>query len=57
MKLALPTGRDLGRNASAFNAFKVQRDLIDTLRGADAAQPAAAPSLTADLGTRTDRAP
>ncbi len=57
MKLALPTGRDLGRNASAFNAFKVQRDLIDTLRGADRLEPAARTSLTADLGSRADRAP
>ncbi|MFN7163589.1 MAG: M23 family metallopeptidase [Hyphomonas sp.] len=57
MKLALPTGRDLSRNASAFNAFKVQRDLIDTLRGADRVEPAATTNLTADLGARADRAP
>jgi len=33
--LELPTGRDLSRNASALDAFKVQRDVIDTLRGAE----------------------
>ena len=33
--LELPTGRDLSRNASALAAFSVQRDVIDTLRGAE----------------------
>lgn len=49
MTLELPTGRDLSRNATAFNAFQVQRDVIDKLRGADPAGPAAAPMQTADL--------
>lgn len=47
--LELPTGRDLSRNASAFEAFRVQRDVIDTLRGADPVEPAASPVLTAEL--------
>lgn len=51
MTLALPTGRDLSRNASAFNAFKVQREAIDALRGADPERPAAATTHTADLKT------
>lgn len=33
--LELPTGRDLSRNAGLFAEFKTQRNLIDTLRGAD----------------------
>jgi murein DD-endopeptidase MepM/ murein hydrolase activator NlpD len=49
MTLELPTGRDLSRNASAFNAFKVQRDVIDKLRGADPVGPAASTTQTADL--------
>jgi len=49
MTLELPTGRDLSRNASAFNAFKVQRDVIDKLRGADPVGPAAGTTQTADL--------
>ena len=54
MTLELPTGRDLSRNASAFEAFRVQRDVIDTLRGADTAEPAASEVLTAELkATRT----
>ncbi|MEQ9505882.1 MAG: M23 family metallopeptidase [Hyphomonas sp.] len=34
MTLELPTGRDLAKNASLFEAFKVQRDEIDIMRGA-----------------------
>jgi murein DD-endopeptidase MepM/ murein hydrolase activator NlpD len=49
MTLELPTGRDLSRNASAFNAFKVQRDVIDKLRGAYPAMSAAGTTQTADL--------
>jgi len=51
MTLELPSGRDLSRNASAFNAFKVQREVIDRLRGADPAAPAAGTTQTADLNT------
>lgn len=51
MTLELPSGRDLSRNASAFNAFKVQREVIDKLRGADPAAPAAGTTQTADLNT------
>ncbi len=34
MTLALPTGRDLGRDPGIFAAFIAERDRIDTLRGA-----------------------
>jgi len=51
MTLELPTGRDLSRNASAFEAFRVQRDVIDKLRGADTQEPAASEVLTAELKT------
>ncbi|MFN7054609.1 M23 family metallopeptidase [Hyphomonas sp.] len=33
--LALPSGRDLSRDAEILKAFAEQRDMIDTLRGAD----------------------
>ena len=49
MTLELPTGRDLSRNASAFEAFREQRDVIDTLRGASTKEPAASEVLTAEL--------
>lgn len=49
MTLDLPTGRDLSRNASAFNAFMGQRDVIDELRGADPVRPDAETTQTADL--------
>lgn len=35
MTLELPTGRDLSRDGELFAAFKAQRDMIDTLRGAE----------------------
>jgi hypothetical protein len=49
MTLELPTGRDLSRNASAFESFRVQRDVIDKLRGADTKEAAASEVLTAEL--------
>jgi len=49
MTLELPTGRDLSRNASAFEAFRVQRDVIDKLRGADTQEHATSEVLTAEL--------
>ncbi len=35
LTLELPTGRDLSRDPEVFAAFRAQRDLIDTLRGAE----------------------
>lgn len=35
MTLELPTGRDLSNDREVFAAFRAQRDLIDTLRGAE----------------------
>lgn len=39
MTLALPTGRDLSRDPQVLAAFEAQRNMIDTLRGAEPAPP------------------
>lgn len=50
--LALPTGRDLTRNAEVFAAFRTQRDLIDTLRAGMPPEPVRQAALPAASGVR-----